>query len=358
MADIAKLIYKKNTLYSSSWAYTAWEWISIASWASTKWPCPEWFHIPLTSELVSLHTIWVALGWGSSDWANFWKNLKIPFAGNRTNTWWTSSNVWTYCFLWSASPETWPNSYVLRFTSNTIVTQYKYVRSHCFTIRPFKDTPVTPTSSWTKLYWTSIEVGWIFWNATDWLISLSSDWQTWITISDKNCWATTVWNDWDTLTNANCGNMYQWGNNYWFPFDWNITTSPTQVNAWWYWPWNYYSSDVFIRQSSDWSSVDNRNLWWWEKWLVIYDNAIVNVWDNWKLDKVWWTATLDRAYIIDASWIQTTYNVSQWASNNAIVRRSWTQIIVPEAPTSDTHAASKKYVDDMVWDIETLLSNI
>ncbi len=69
---------------------------------------------------------------------------------------------------------------------------------------------------------------------------------------------------------------------------------------------------------------------------------------SWKLDKITWTAGLDRAYIVNTSWAQTSYNVSQWASSNAIVRRSGTQIIVPETPTENTHAASKKYVDDAI----------
>lgn len=70
--------------------------------------------------------------------------------------------------------------------------------------------------------------------------------------------------------------------------------------------------------------------------------------DNNKVDKITGTATLDRAYIAKADWTQSNYNVSQWASSNAIVRRSWTQIVVPETPTDNTHATSKKYVDDAV----------
>lgn len=75
-----------------------------------------------------------------------------------------------------------------------------------------------------------------------------------------------------------------------------------------------------------------------------------------KLDKVTWTASLDRAYIVDASWTQTTYNVSQWNSNNAIVRRSWTWIIVPDTPWANTHAVNKNYVDAAIawitaWDM-------
>lgn len=114
-----------------------------------------------------------------------------------------------------------------------------------------------------------ITTAWIYHNSDLWLISLSSDWINWITIADKNLWATQVRNDGDTLSEANCGKFYQWGNNYGFPFTWSVTTSSTQVNAQNYWPWNYYSSSTFIIRNSspyDWSSVKNDNLWGWTTW--------------------------------------------------------------------------------------------
>ena len=112
-------------------------------------------------------------------------------------------------------------------------------------------------------------MAWIYHNATLWLISLSSDGSNWITIADKNLWATQVWNSWDALSEANAGKYYQWGNNYGFPFTWSVTTSSSQVNAQNYWPWNYYSSSTFITRSSSpyrWDSTDNWNLWWWDTW--------------------------------------------------------------------------------------------
>lgn len=112
-----------------------------------------------------------------------------------------------------------------------------------------------------------ITTAWIYHSPSLWLISLSSDWTNWITIADKNLWATQVYNNWDTLSEANCGKYYQWWNNYWFPFTWAVTTSSTQVNAQNYWPWNYYSSSTFIIWWwNDWSSVQNDNLWWWVTW--------------------------------------------------------------------------------------------
>lgn len=76
-----------------------------------------------------------------------------------------------------------------------------------------------------------------------------------------------------------------------------------------------------------------------------------------KLDKI--TAwTLDKAYVVTTEWVQTAYNISQWASSNTIVRRSWTGIIVPDTPWDNTHAVNKNYVDNAIAGIPpTDLSN-
>ena len=233
---------------------------------ATQWPSPNGFHVPLNTERQAVYDIRAALGGWSSDWTNFWKALKLPFAGYRSR--WNSNvnNQGSNGYYWSSTRYNASIAYDLNFNSSGINPQGRDNRSDAFSVRPFKNVPVIPTSSWTKLYWTSIEAGWIFWSSADWLISLSSDWDIWITIQDKNLWATTVWNSWDTLSEANCGKYYQWWNNYWFPFTWSVTTSSTQVNASSYWPWNYYSSSTFITRSSSpyrWDSTDNANLWWW-----------------------------------------------------------------------------------------------
>lgn len=112
---------------------------------------------------------------------------------------------------------------------------------------------------------TPIATAWIYHNANLWLISISSDWNTWLTIADKNLWATTVWNSWDTLTWANCGNYFQWGNIYAFP---NMGTvsfwhSSTKVSSEWYWPLNYYNSSTWI-DVNPWDTYYNYDLYWWE----------------------------------------------------------------------------------------------
>lgn len=114
-----------------------------------------------------------------------------------------------------------------------------------------------------KEYIDRIDTPWVYYNADLWLISLSEDWHNWITISDKNAWATTVWNQWDTQTETNCWYFYQWWNCYWFLFTQSITTDSNQVDASAYWPNNYYSSSTFIAIPYwNWDSSNNGDLWW------------------------------------------------------------------------------------------------
>lgn len=232
---------------------------------ATQWPAPDGFHVPLTTEWQAVRNIRIALGGWRSDWTNFWIALKLPFAGRR---YYSSADVrdqGSRGDYWSSSRSSADNAYNLYVGSSVLNYGTTNRRAFGFSVRCFKNEPTIPTSSWTKLYWTSIEAWWIFWSSTDWLISLSSDWQTWITISDKNLWATTVWDSGNTLSEANCGYYYQRWNNYGFPRTWTIANqSTTQVDASTYWPWNYYSSDTFIKYNWRWDATDNWNLWWWE----------------------------------------------------------------------------------------------
>jgi len=85
-----------------------------------------------------------------------------------------------------------------------------------------------------------------------------------IVIQDKNLWATMTW-AWTWANIESYWNYYQWWNNYGFPSNSSatITTTTSKVDASAYWPENPYSSDVFIKVLSDWSSVRNDNLRWW-----------------------------------------------------------------------------------------------
>ena len=246
---------------------TAWDNIQIEPRMEpdTKWPCPSWFHVPLSTELQTLLDYFTGLGlsWNT----DFGTYLKMPIAWFRK--YWDSGvqGQWSEWRYRAADVYgNWNNyGYYMRHnTSGDLYVSYSNYTS-ANSLRAFKNSVVIPDASWTVLYdGSSIAAwAWIFHNATEWLISISSDGINWLTIADKNVGATAVYNRWDQLSQSNCWCYYQRWNNYWFPFAWGVTTSSTQVDASNYWPWNYYSSNIFILQSYRWFETANHNLWWW-----------------------------------------------------------------------------------------------
>ncbi len=264
--------------------YNAWPWIEIKNWpdySAMQWPAPDGFHVPTKDEWVALCGILTTTFSMASNATTMGTYLKMPMAGYRSYSSSNVANAGSYGFYWSSTAYSTNRAYYLAFNSSSITPQADQYRSNGYSVRCFKDTPTIPTSSWTTLYdGSSVATSaWVFYNATDGLISVSGDWVTWYTIQDKNLGATTVYNQGDTLTDANCGYFYQWWNNYWFAHSWSVTTSSTQVNASTYWPWNYYESSTFITRSSspyDWSNVQNDNLWGGVTWVVTLNNAITN----------------------------------------------------------------------------------
>lgn len=269
------------TEYKFEWwwiEYHAWEWISI--WNITKnwrqWPSPDGFHVPSTTEWQGVKTImnWLSL----TTWNNWRINLHMPFAGRRGYYDGIVYGQGGNARYWSSSPRDGGPEYAwyLYFNSNNVNPSYNN-RAHGQSLRCFKDSYVAPDSTWTTVQGT-LWSAWIFWNQSEWLISIT-DGSTGYTMMDKNLWATTVYNDWDTLSEANCGKYYQWWNNYGFPWTGSVTTSSTQVDASAYWPntanW-YYSSGTFITWSNDWSSVHNDDLWWNTTGTITQENVISN----------------------------------------------------------------------------------
>lgn len=242
----------------SWWSWYDWPY----SYSTMQWPCDTWFHVMSSDEFNNIKNIWTTLWWWSSAWGNFCNALKIPF-------WWyryqaSINNVWSRAFLWSATSYGDSSAYAVQFQDRALDFS-GYGKNFWCQIRPIRNTPIIPDSSWTKMYWTSIAAWWIFWSASEWLISLSKNGTDWITVADKNLGATVVWNQWDSVTDANCGYFYQWGNNYWFPHSWSLpATTTSQVNASAYWPSNPYSSNVYYTGwLNSWDNSWNTNLWWW-----------------------------------------------------------------------------------------------
>lgn len=236
----------------------------MAIHSDMQWPCPNGFHIPLHSEWQALYSYytWLGLSW-YTNWKNF---FKIPLNWERAASSWNVTDRWSNGYYWAADANG-SSARDLMFYSNTVQPSWYSSRAIWYWIRPFKDEPVVPDSSWVRLYAGDLPSSNNISRSSElWLITItytSGGVTNRKTIADKNLWATTVWNDWDTLTADNCGKYYQWWNNYGFPFSWSITTSSTKVSATGYWPGNYYESSTFITSSNYWDTSVNNNLRWW-----------------------------------------------------------------------------------------------
>lgn len=339
--------------YIDSWwgSYTAWTWIDITAWvisntwvisvnwqtgnvivswwgwqtqydySAMQWPCSTWYHIPSQWEWQALYNAWITMSAWTSSWTTEWRTyLKMPttwIRGYNDGAAWQQTNRWRY---WTVTPYQTEDAYCISFSWTVFNFALNTHRANAVMIRPFKDTPAIPDITWTTLYdwsWTAAWA-WIFYNSWLWLISISADWETWITIADKNLWATAVYNYWDTLAATNVWTYFQWWNNYWFAYSWAVTTSWTQVDASTYWPWNYYSSSTFITWNNDWSSVQNDNLWWYvtwptpvTSWWIIELTADANIWE-----------LPEWIYVTDYDLYYTTWNkISLYTSLSATHRQ-------------------------------------
>lgn len=237
-----------------------WWWV-INTVEAMQWPCSEWYHVPNSTEMTSLVDIMSSFWF--TKWTQYAEYIKLPLAGRRSsNNWtvWLQGSVWIY----RISTNDW-GAYMrnLYMTNSKAYCGQNWTAASWGSIRPFKNIIVVPDNTRTVLYQGTWDA-WIFWNEAQWIISLSSDWITWLTIADKNLWATTAYNYWDTLSEANCWWYFQWWNNYMTHFTWYVdggTSHP--INAANYGP--YYKSDTYITtQLNDkyWEASDNRNLWW------------------------------------------------------------------------------------------------
>ena len=367
MTEKIEWFYLDWTEYEIWWwaEYNAWQWISIgdATINARKWPSPYWFHVPSMNEWRWLKTIMTSLS--LTTWDNWRINLHLPLAGYRRSSDASLSSQGFYGYYWSSSHSDSPRYAYKIYLSSSDVVPMDSERADGYPVRCFKDSYITPDSSWTVIQGT-LWNAWIFWNQSQWLISIT-DSSTWYTIMDKNLWATTVYNDWDTLTQANTWNMYQWWNNYWFPSTWTVSkTSSTQVDASAYWPTNPYSSDTFITWDEDWSSVENYDLWWDITWWTITQENVISNTGVLSVNGQTGNVTIPEPNVIAVT--QAEYDALPAATKNDGKLRIITDAPQIEIPVPDdtafwsswdwdtTHAPSKNAVYDAIWNIETLLA--
>ena len=266
--------YEGNTFIYYDW-YVGWEWCSphndnlwwwvTNTFKSMQGPAPDWFHVPDDNEMSWLKTtmVWLWLG----DWASIKQYLKMPYGWFRD---WYSSTAeiqsrGEYWLYWTSTPKTGSfTAYYLNFADYGIWTGGSITRAYGQLIRCFRNEALIPDNTWRTLFAWTWSAG-IFWNPELEVISLSFDGTDWITIADKNIWATYVYENWDTLTEWNCGWYFQRWNNYMFSFDGQLTTSSTQVDATNYGPYYYWSNFIRLGSSDTWWNWDtswNNHLRW------------------------------------------------------------------------------------------------
>ena len=337
--------YSWSTIYKA-WAPATWWdssnnanlwWQTTNTLVARRWPCPEWFHVASDSERANLITYWINIwAWSASNWSNAKDFLLIPFNNNYRHCQ-SSQNTQANtdrCIFWSSTNwESWKAAVCWIWVP--WLTRFQDYTSNWYYIRPFKNVAVIPDSSWDLLYdWEAplITTAWVYHNAWLWLISISKDWETWITIADKNLGASQVWNDWDTMTSYNCWSYYQWWNNCSFPFAWPTTSSQNTDNISSNWPWNYYTKCTWWARwywtyTYSWSwSYRNDNLWWWVTWtneamqwpcpswwhVMSYREAdyFWNTFSNivLKIPKVWY---VQDANVIQARWSNAYIHIAE-----------------------------------------------
>ena len=175
----------------------------------------------------------------------------------------------------------------------------------------------------------------------------------WITIHDRNLWATNTW-AWTNAPNTSYWYYYQWGNNYGFPTTGDIEKvllySETNIDASSFWSNNPYSSDTFIKLGYDWSHTWNDNLWWWIwdngnnwRWYPV-NNAADRKWpcpEWYHIPSIWeWSKLLEFwAYEYTWAWNEVTLitsdSLSKIATNNTASTNFYKKLNIPLAGQRD-----------------------
>lgn len=267
-----------NTLYHRVIvAWWGWGGTPNKSQSNAHWGWNEWWYDYSWKQWTQTwgNAFWV---WGSSSSNGEWNRYSVPgwwgwWYWAKAQTWssssdsWSDSNfytAWWSWFVWTgqSTVPSWylvQSKYILDLVKNIAWSQSHesvdwwtetghlwnwYARISAMWLKK-----VTPT------YITS---AWAYHNPDLWLISISTDWENWTTISDKNVWASSS----DVTADTSYWNVFQYWNTHWFPWDWDSTvfeTSAAIPDLTGYEWWNLYSNDKY-RTNIDWNAA-NKKLW-------------------------------------------------------------------------------------------------
>ena len=247
--------YESNTFVLSSWDWSYPSNNELFIIPPTKRP-KEWFHIPSGDEIRSLVHLAQDVfyrGHRLDERPEMCRRTFIPQYCWCDDT--GSSTLVSYGWRYFRNDEPY-NPVTLQDTRNLAF------------LRLLKDTPAVPDSTREVLVNDYYLWQVVFYNESLGLISFKI-WDNWITMEDKNVWATAVRHNWDTKTETNCGYKFQrWNCN---AFSYDTTTSGAiqassytagyGVTAWMYYSWQSVLMWGVIESNSDWSYPRNGDLW-------------------------------------------------------------------------------------------------
>lgn len=228
--------------WASSRRWWAWGWENWAGWAGWGY-WTAWWGWTQTGHWWS--------GNASSDQFRWWN------AGGTYGSWWWG---WWWWWRWSVWDGSWWDDnagwgwswYVIASATDRVLTQW----GGSATWTAWK---VVFTFRWKQIPQpTYVTSAWAYHNPDLWLISISTDWENWTTISDKNVWATVA----DPENTDSYWDIFQYWNIYHFDWEWSgwtVTTEAQIPDLTGYEWWNLYSNDKY-RTNIDWNAA-NKKLW-------------------------------------------------------------------------------------------------
>ena len=154
----------------SPWYWNSWSvaWENLWWWGGTnvtnganhpdtdkQWPCPEWYHVPYTTEWLATKNLFDK--WALTEaWSAYCSSihdtntaiqycmpaaLGLPFAGYRSYSSSSVGNVGSNGYYWSSTAYSADFAYLLLFYSSSLIPQNGDRRAYGFSVRCYKDSP-------------------------------------------------------------------------------------------------------------------------------------------------------------------------------------------------------------------------
>lgn len=267
-----------NTLYHRVIvAWWGWGGTPNKSQSNAHWGWNEWWYDYSWKQWTQTwgNAFWV---WGSSSSNGEWNRYSVPgwwgwWYWAKAQTWGSSSDNWSdsafYTAWWSwfvwtgqSTVPSWylvQSKYILDLVKNIAWSQSHESVNWWTETGHLWNWYARISAMWLKkVVPTYVTSAWAYHNPDLWLISISADWENWITISDKNVWATAA----DPENTDSYWDIFQYWNIYHFAWEWSgwtVTTEAQIPDLTGYEWWNLYSNDKY-RTNIDWNAA-NKKLW-------------------------------------------------------------------------------------------------